>query len=64
MVVERGLSPGDAIAVTSFPQQLLTLRVQRCPCGGRLGLGVDQRLETHGARMLERMEARCVRCDR
>ncbi|MBK9371917.1 MAG: tetratricopeptide repeat protein [Deltaproteobacteria bacterium] len=64
MVVERGLSPGDAIAVTSFPQQLLTLRVQRCPCGGRLSLGVDQRLEAHGARMLERMEARCVRCDR
>ncbi|MEY3211060.1 MAG: hypothetical protein RIT28_1541, partial [Pseudomonadota bacterium] len=49
MVVERGLTPGDAIAVTSFPQQLLTLRVQRCPCGGRLGPGRDHRLESHGA---------------
>ena len=64
MVVERGLTPGDAIAVTSFPQQLLTLRVQRCPCGGRLSLGHEQRLETHGARTLERMEARCERCAR
>lgn len=64
MVVERGLTPGDAIAVGSFPQQLLTLRVQRCPCGGRLGLGPDQRLEAHGPRTLERMETRCARCER
>jgi hypothetical protein len=64
MVVERGLTPGDAIAVTSFPQQLLTLRVQRCPCGGRLSLGVEQRLESRGARTFERMEARCARCER
>jgi tetratricopeptide (TPR) repeat protein len=64
MVVERGLSPNDAISVCSYPQQLLYLRAQRCPCGGRLAIGDDQRLETSGRRVLERLEARCVRCAR
>ncbi len=59
-VCERGLSPEDAVPAGSWGFELLFLRSQRCPCGGRfdsLGSQVrEDRLECH--------DAECADCGR
>jgi len=60
LVVERGLTPEDAVAVTSWPQQLVYVHSQRCPCGGSFQAGVHK-LETV---RLELQETTCTGCGR
>ena len=60
LVVERGAVPRDAIPVGSWPQELVFVHSQRCPCGGRFR-EVDHQLVTP---TLERWRARCQGCER
>lgn len=59
-VVERGATARDALAVTSWPQQLVTIHSQRCPCGARF------RPESHElvSPQRERHDVVCQGCER
>ncbi|MCP4807529.1 MAG: hypothetical protein GY913_19725 [Proteobacteria bacterium] len=60
LVVERGLRATDAIAVTSWPQELVFVHSQRCPCGGRF----EQLDHALVSATRERWRVRCHGCDR
>jgi hypothetical protein len=62
-VVERGTHIGDAIAVGSWPFELVYIGTQRCPCGGRfrpLALSLEHR----GEKVYERQKTVCDDCER
>lgn len=62
-VVDWGASPGDALAVGSWPFELVFIHSQTCGCGGRYEIS-DHRVLSRGGRLLERHRVRCARCQR
>ncbi|HJN73394.1 MAG TPA: tetratricopeptide repeat protein [Myxococcota bacterium] len=60
LMMERGLTRRDPVPVTSWPQELVYIHSQRCPCGGSF--------ETLGHALVpphfERQDTTCVRCER
>lgn len=57
---ERGLNTRDPIPVTSWPQELVYIRSQRCPCGGSFEPAAHRVVPPH----FERHQARCTACER
>ncbi|MCB9759168.1 MAG: hypothetical protein H6739_04970 [Alphaproteobacteria bacterium] len=65
MLMERGGTRSDPIPVGSWPQELVFIHSQRCPCGGELQPGDHQVFRDPApAPPLERHESACLRCGR
>ncbi len=62
-VVDWGARPEEALAVGSWPFELVFIHSQVCACGGRYAVG-GHRVLARGGRLLERHRVRCERCGR